>query len=47
MEAKSAAMTNVRGIATEAAAAIIERLTGVATTSLDGIAAAVADVLKR
>jgi F-type H+-transporting ATPase subunit b len=46
-QAKSAAMTNVRGIATEAAAAIIERLTGIVPASLEGIAAAVADVLKR
>jgi F-type H+-transporting ATPase subunit b len=46
-EAKSAAMSNVRGIATEAAAAIVERLTGMVPASLDGIAAAVADVLKR
>ncbi len=45
--AKSAAMTNVRGIATEAAAAIVERLTGMVPASLDGIADAVADVLKR
>ena len=44
---KAAAMVNVRGIATEAAAAIIERLTGTAPASLDGIAAAVAETLKR
>jgi F-type H+-transporting ATPase subunit b len=45
--AKSAAMVNVRGIAIEAAAAIVERLTGTAPGSLDGVEAAVADVLKR
>jgi F-type H+-transporting ATPase subunit b len=44
---KSAAMVNVRGIATEAAAAIVERLIGVAPSSPDMVAAAVADVLKR
>ena len=44
--AVEAAMTNVRGIATEAAAAIVERLTGTAPASPD-VAAAVGDVLKR
>jgi F-type H+-transporting ATPase subunit b len=43
---KSAAMTNVRGIATEAAAAIVERLIGTAPTNRDMVAAAVADALK-
>jgi F-type H+-transporting ATPase subunit b len=43
---RAAAMTNVHGIATEAAAAIIERLTGTAPTSQD-VAAVVGDVLKR
>jgi F-type H+-transporting ATPase subunit b len=43
---RSAAMTNVRGIATEAAAAIVERLTGLAPASQE-VAAAVGDVLKR
>jgi F-type H+-transporting ATPase subunit b len=43
---KSAAMTNVRGIATEAAAAIVTRLTGI--KAADGtVAAAVDAVLKR
>jgi F-type H+-transporting ATPase subunit b len=44
--AKSAAMANVRGIAVEAAAAIIQKLIGV-TPSDDKMAGAVADVLKR
>ena len=44
---KSATMVNVRGIATEAAAAIVERLVGVAPASPDMVAAAVADALKR
>jgi len=44
---KSAAMVNVRGIATEAAVAIVERLIGVAPSSPDMVAAAVADALKR
>lgn len=44
---KSAAMVNVRGVATEAAAAIVERLIGVAPASPDMVAAAVADALKR
>jgi F-type H+-transporting ATPase subunit b len=43
---KSAAMANVRGIAVEAAAAIIQKLIG-STPSEDKIAGAVADVLKR
>jgi F-type H+-transporting ATPase subunit b len=46
-EAKSAAMVNVRGIATEAAAAIVERLIGVAPASREVVAAAVAEALKR
>jgi F-type H+-transporting ATPase subunit b len=46
-QTKSAAMTNVRGIATEAAAAIVERLIGIAPASRDMVAAAVADALKR
>jgi F-type H+-transporting ATPase subunit b len=44
---KSAAMVNVRGIATEAAAAIVERLIGGAPASRDVVAAAVAEALKR
>ena len=43
---REAAMTNVRGIATEAAAAIVERLNGTTPASQD-VAAAVGDVLKR
>jgi F-type H+-transporting ATPase subunit b len=43
---QAAAMTNVRGIAAEAAAAIIERLTGMTAASQD-VAAVVRDVLKR
>jgi F-type H+-transporting ATPase subunit b len=43
---KSAAMTNVQGIAADAAAAIIERLIGSAPTP-GAVQAAVADVLKR
>jgi F-type H+-transporting ATPase subunit b len=43
---KAAAMTNVRGIATEAAAAIVTRLTGV-TAPQPAVAAAVDAVLKR
>src|SRR5262249_56133799 len=43
---KSAAMTNVQGIAADAAAAIIERLTGSAPAARE-VEAAVADVLKR
>jgi F-type H+-transporting ATPase subunit b len=46
-EAKSAAMVNVRGIATEAAAAIVERLIGIAPASRDVVAAAVAEALNR
>src|SRR5450631_2856774 len=46
-QTKAAAMVNVRGIATDAAAAIVERLIGVAPTSPDMVAAAVADALKR
>jgi F-type H+-transporting ATPase subunit b len=46
-ETKSAAMINVRGIATEAAAAIVERLIGIAPASRDVVAAAVAEALKR
>ncbi len=45
-QTKSGAMTNVRGIATEAAAAIVERLLGVAPASPD-VATAVAEALKR
>ena len=45
-QTQAAAMTNVRSIATEAAAAIVERLTGAAPTSQD-VAAAVGDALKR
>ena len=44
--AKSSAMANVRGIAVEAAAAIIQKLIG-STPGDDKIAGAVADVLKR
>ena len=43
---KSAAMTNVRGIAVDAAAAIIQKLIGT-TPGEDKLAAAVTDVLKR
>ena len=43
---KQAAMANVRGIAAEAAAAIVERLLG-AAPSQPAVAAAVDDVLKR
>jgi F-type H+-transporting ATPase subunit b len=46
-ETKSAAMVNVRGIATEAAAAIVERLIGGAPASREIVAAAVAEALKR
>jgi F-type H+-transporting ATPase subunit b len=45
-DSKSAAIANVRGIASEAATAIVERLVGVAPTP-DSVAAAVADALKR
>jgi len=43
---RAAAMTNVQSIATEAAAAIVERLIGVTPASQD-VAAAVGDALKR
>jgi F-type H+-transporting ATPase subunit b len=43
---RSAAMTNVQGIATDVAAAIVQRLTGSAPASRE-VEAAVADVLKR
>jgi F-type H+-transporting ATPase subunit b len=43
---RSAAMGNVRSIASEAAGAIVERLTGVAPTS-EEVAEAVSNVLKR
>jgi F-type H+-transporting ATPase subunit b len=43
---RSAAMTNVRGIANEAAAAIVERLTGTLPASQE-VAEAVGNVLKR
>jgi F-type H+-transporting ATPase subunit b len=43
---KSAAMQNLRGIATDAASAIVQRLVGVAPESPDAVAAAVADALK-
>jgi len=43
---RSAAMTNVQGIATDAATAIVQRLTGAAPASRE-VEAAVADVLKR
>jgi len=46
-ETKSAAMDNVRGIATEAAAAIVERLIGIAPAGRDAVAAAVAEAFKR
>jgi F-type H+-transporting ATPase subunit b len=46
-QTKSAAMVNVRGIATEAAAAIVERLIGIAPASRDDVADAVAEALKR
>ncbi len=45
-ETQAAAMANVRGIATDAAGAIVERLTGSAPASHD-VAAAIGDVLKR
>ncbi len=43
---KTAAMANVRGIATDTAAAIVERLIGAAPAS-SAVDAAIADVLKR
>ncbi len=46
-QTKTAAMVNVRGIATEAAAAIVERLIGSAPASRDAVAAAVTEALKR
>ena len=46
-QTKTAAMVNVRGIATEAAAAIVERLVGSAPANRDAVAAAVAEALKR
>ena len=45
-EAQATAMASVRGIATDAAGAIVQRLTGTAPTTHD-VAAAVGDVLKR
>jgi len=45
-EKKSAAMANVRSIAAEAAAAIVERLIGTTPTTQD-VEAAVADTIKR
>jgi F-type H+-transporting ATPase subunit b len=45
-ETRAKAMANVKGIATDAAAAIVERLTGTAPAGAD-VAAAVAQVLKR
>ena len=45
-DTKAAAMTNVRGIAVEAAGAIVERLIGTAPTG-PAVAAAVDDALKR
>jgi F-type H+-transporting ATPase subunit b len=44
---KSAAMENVRGIAVDAAAAIVERLIGSAPSTREEVAAAVANALKR
>jgi F-type H+-transporting ATPase subunit b len=46
-QTKSAAMVNVRGIATEAAAAIVERLIGTAPANPEMVAVAVAEALKR
>jgi F-type H+-transporting ATPase subunit b len=46
-DTKANAMVNVRGIATEAAAAIVERLVGIAPPSRDLVAQAVAEALKR
>jgi F-type H+-transporting ATPase subunit b len=43
---RSAAMTNVHGIASEAAAAIVERLTGIAPAAQE-VTEAVSNVLKR
>jgi F-type H+-transporting ATPase subunit b len=44
--AKAAAMTNVRGIAAEAAAAIVQRLAGISPPD-EAVSAAVGDALKR
>lgn len=44
--AKSAAMENLRGIATDAATAIVQRLVGVAPSSPDAVTQAVAEALK-
>src|SRR5258708_16911469 len=44
---KTAALANVRDIATEAAAAIVERLIGMAPASREAVAAAGAEALKR
>jgi F-type H+-transporting ATPase subunit b len=46
-ERQAAAMTNVQGIATDAATAIIERLVGSSTAAAREIETAVAEVLKR
>jgi F-type H+-transporting ATPase subunit b len=46
-DSKSAAMVNVRGIAVDAAAAIVERLVGRAPENREALAAAVTDALKR
>jgi F-type H+-transporting ATPase subunit b len=46
-DSKSAAMVNVRGVAVDAAAAIVERLIGRAPESREALAAAVTDALKR
>jgi len=46
-QTKAAAMVSVRGIATEAASAIIERLSGSAPVNRDAVAAAVSESLKR
>jgi F-type H+-transporting ATPase subunit b len=45
-QSKQAAMGNVRSIATEAAAAIVQRLVGVAPASPDAVSQAVAEALK-
>jgi F-type H+-transporting ATPase subunit b len=44
---KSAAMSNVRGIATEAASAIVERLVGNAPSDRNAVESAVSEALKR
>jgi len=46
-ETTSAAMVNVRGIAVEAAAAIVERLAGTVAVGRDAIEGAAAEALKR